>query len=1344
MAQVQEENENLVEKFVGKAAIGAGIGAAELADNLKHNYSAKHAGSYDELLSFMDKNSTKSDWLLSQMAFDEKSLDPEMGNLDLLEDLFDDEVSIKMNKVTSRHAGAAAATGANKDLRFIQVYDEANDTMTIVFSGLGPGAETQIVGKNPAATIFGKTDFSYGKGKVSKPIFDIYDNMRASILEALDDVNPGKVKFVGHSLGGALAEMAAADAGLGVSNKTVTAFSPPPFADIDFVNAYPDINVHRIGNKYDPVMFKLGVGSKHPTKKIWDITNITSEELNDKFWKSLGTGESKDVLIDMTHRGGGLEKSFDDVLYNPENLQSPNRAAGDLVFDNRLLRFLDTIETKVGATTSDGIAALKELYKASGGDVDAFKSLFKDKVVTKVMDVLKSKTSYFDISDSLDDLSKIADFDVLDATSMDPFDDITKLEGLDDVTRIDDIGFTERGVASTLDDLDSPLLKGVRRAEKAVTNLKVPILRGIQKSVGKNPAIKGASKLAANLAKKSKGIRGAFKGLKPGISATLKNLGKGAKVVGKGVARAVDFGVMDAAFVVVDSVEDFDRIDDESVYTMWNGVPIHKLYSPDEYAYINGLKSLYHVMGGFESTGVPIDGFLNTWFGRVDEDENGDMTIDGEIADMNVFYRGSSYSVATARSSEGVQLDDKTEAVAKNAGKGLLSFLVGAAIMTTAVAFAPVTGGVSLVAGAAASVGAGIAIEAADEAIEAVSIGERANNFNQAFQKKVINDYLDGIIFSVVDIYGTINERHIDYERRLLNRALLYNDNGALGTLANQGYPKKIVSYIGKVLRYNIQRINTDIDYEENIDTVINDTLEILADAGQGIADVNKTRIELNKKYDDLYLETAGDINLNLNLLYETITDEDSGLKQEEIEEILKQADALVNGDNERKTREYRNLQLENVETALDELLEGTLETVEARKDFQKEVNAVNEEIEKIRGELDEERKRLKEAASDLGEDAEKLKEQREKIIAAGKSVQEAAELVQKGREDLQRRLEQERDRKIQEREKEVEEIIATETRRVEDLQKRHDRQQNKESKAAVENANLTQGDFQEGDINYDRGLPELESERFEPDGKSLPFTFDSGAPKMLFEDGKELTYTGPSNALAGGISQGNWTGVIPNANKPPVNLLDNYYMAYHIENQDDETLAKGRLVKRISRAINKKEISQDKDIVEYRIALLTLKHMETYKNIFGIEISNSFMQNGLGAVIRDQVYETITNPLRNGALPATFSLGDDINLDFSIDADPRKNLKRASDVAFAGGDKMMGLKFQRIQTELVDMERVASEYLEAAQGYSKDKSISLGMDRLSMEGIIETEQKEEAFAKLIISILNKPLIDII
>lgn len=249
----------------------------------------------------------------------------------------------------------------------------------------------------------------------------------------------------------------------------------------------------------------------------------------------------------------------------------------------------------------------------------------------------------------------------------------------------------------------------------------------------------------------------------------------------------------------------------------------------------------------------------------------------------------------------------------------------------------------------------------------------------------------------------------------------------------------------------------------------------------------------------------------------------------------------------------------------------------------------------------------------------------------------------------------------------------------------------------------------------------------------------DNGPPRMLFEDGQEKSYRGPTNALSGGVSQGYWTGVIPKANKAPVNLLDNIYMAYHIENQTDDQVAKMRMVKRLQAGINSKGIDLEKDPVEYRIAILTLEHIKKYKNIFGVEISNSLMQNGLGASIRNQMMDN-TGGYRKGVLPKGVKI--DGNLDLQ---DGGRPVKRAAEVAMIVGDDRMASKFQRIENEYGEMMRIASEYLEDAREKQGGKNLNPSeFERMILENSLKMEQMEEKYAKKIINSINRPLIELL
>lgn len=277
-----------------------------------------------------------------------------------------------------------------------------------------------------------------------------------------------------------------------------------------------------------------------------------------------------------------------------------------------------------------------------------------------------------------------------------------------------------------------------------------------------------------------------------------------------------------------------------------------------------------------------------------------------------------------------------------------------------------------------------------------------------------------------------------------------------------------------------------------------------------------------------------------------------------------------------------------------------------------------------------------------------------------------------------------------------------------------------------------------EENADIDRGLPgnepdkENNATKFTPSGKIMTFSFDGGRGRMLFEDGSEKMYGGPMNALVGGITQGYWTGVVPNGKHAPINTLDSYMMAFHIENQENEQKAKLRLISRISKAIEMKTISVENDIVEFRIATLLIEHMKRYKTIFGIDISGAFMGDGMGAEINSQLYENENGMRRHGALPAGVQIPENMEIEENV----KKPISRAAQIARELGDKMMAAKFSMVASKAQEMERIANEYIEAVRG----KSGGGGMDRLILEESLKEDDISSKYVMALLSALNKPL----
>lgn len=278
----------------------------------------------------------------------------------------------------------------------------------------------------------------------------------------------------------------------------------------------------------------------------------------------------------------------------------------------------------------------------------------------------------------------------------------------------------------------------------------------------------------------------------------------------------------------------------------------------------------------------------------------------------------------------------------------------------------------------------------------------------------------------------------------------------------------------------------------------------------------------------------------------------------------------------------------------------------------------------------------------------------------------------------------------------------------------------------------------------FDKGYADEDGEQresFSPTGKILPYTINNGVPRMLFEDGSEKSYTGPKNALVGNVNVGFWIGPIPRGDHAPINIIDNFYMAFHIEHESDPLIARLRLMSRITKAINTKSISVDKGLNEYNIAIATLNFLEENNDIYGMDIDGVLMNDGLGAELRMQLFE-VTNGNRKGALPDGVQLPKDgIELELNVE----NPLKRAADLAFELGDEVMGQKFRKISRERDDMERVAGEYLEEIRKLSSKEGTSVNpLQRLVLEDLTRQDSLQEKYTRLLVQSLDQKIISLI
>ena len=275
----------------------------------------------------------------------------------------------------------------------------------------------------------------------------------------------------------------------------------------------------------------------------------------------------------------------------------------------------------------------------------------------------------------------------------------------------------------------------------------------------------------------------------------------------------------------------------------------------------------------------------------------------------------------------------------------------------------------------------------------------------------------------------------------------------------------------------------------------------------------------------------------------------------------------------------------------------------------------------------------------------------------------------------------------------------------------------------------------------HDMGFADAESDNpstFSPTGRILPFTINSGVVTVLFEDGSEEQYNGVTNSLVGSINVGYWIGPVPRGEHAPINTIDNFYMAYHIENQKDPIIASLRFISRVTKSINEGIMSVSKDLVEYNIAIMTLNFLTTHKSIYGLDLDSTLLSDGLGAELNSQLHEDTTN-IRKGVLPNDIDFS---TLDIELEDDVSNPLKRAADIAVELGDSMMSNKFRKVSRERDDMERVAFEYLDNVRSnISGVKNIN-PLQRLILEELDARDSIKGEYSRILIGTLGKKLFE--
>ena len=258
--------------------------------------------------------------------------------------------------------------------------------------------------------------------------------------------------------------------------------------------------------------------------------------------------------------------------------------------------------------------------------------------------------------------------------------------------------------------------------------------------------------------------------------------------------------------------------------------------------------------------------------------------------------------------------------------------------------------------------------------------------------------------------------------------------------------------------------------------------------------------------------------------------------------------------------------------------------------------------------------------------------------------------------------------------------------------------------------------------------------ENFSPSGKPLRHGFSNNKFYIELEDGRIIPYNGNKNNIFRNI-HGNWIGSLPNANESPVNTLDGYFMAFHIEKQMEEFEIDQiieRLRFRITNAIQMNTISSEQNFEEFKIATKVLFELNEKKSLRGLD--TILESENMNIVLEASILESFA-PFRKGVIPDNVNVPPNLNIEDS----PTNPLKRAIEVSSEIGDSLMNKKFRKIEQDYQEFLGLSQQYLSSAKQAQQGSKPS-SLNRTILEQSVIGESLEEFLANQIKSNLTRPI----
>lgn len=259
----------------------------------------------------------------------------------------------------------------------------------------------------------------------------------------------------------------------------------------------------------------------------------------------------------------------------------------------------------------------------------------------------------------------------------------------------------------------------------------------------------------------------------------------------------------------------------------------------------------------------------------------------------------------------------------------------------------------------------------------------------------------------------------------------------------------------------------------------------------------------------------------------------------------------------------------------------------------------------------------------------------------------------------------------------------------------------------------------------------------FVPDGQKLKFFKKASQWWIIFENGEQDGYPELTKRI-GSVVMGNWCGALP-ITGPPINTLDSYMMAYHIQSQKSESAAVEDLGERIMEAIHMRTIEPYKDVREFEVASFYLKTIDEHHHVFEVEQVMESSADGLFAKVSTAMAKLYDHRKVPGALPENVDL-EKIRLVPKRD-DGKPVLKRAIEAAGILGDVYMQNKFRKVQYDYTTYQETAWDYMKRIDEHNDN--LQPALDRPYTDGVILQEQMYDRVVTEVVDMLNRPITDL-